>query len=260
MAADAKASGSGDFEVLQRRLDELDAKFDAVSAANATNKTMSRIVAVVIVIAAVFGVYLIVSPFLKAWQDRESYVVAMETEFKERILPALQVEVEESMKSVGPEVTDLVVKRLQERQEDVVRAIDLESGILMNNLQTYLETTLADNVVEIEMEMKKRLNEMVPEMQDETKREEILAAAVGAVENAVNRSVEEHLGSHIESLVSIETQIHQVEVPTSIKEMSESELADEMNRALAEYAILILRQVLTPETKEMLRDLGEDNS
>lgn len=257
MAADGPASESKDLQTLEQRLEELNRKVDEVNSAQSSVKLTSRLVAVVIVIAAVIGVYMLISPFITAYKNKEVYTAAMGEQFNDRIIPVLEEELQATLQVAGPEVADLVWKRLESRQEDIVKAIDLESGAFVQEVQAHLEDSLADNVVEVELYIRARLNEMVPELSDPDVRDVVLANGIGAVEAAVRMAVTDRLEGHIQTLGDIETEMLAFEVPETLDQMSDMELSEELNRALAEYAVLVLRRSFSPGTKEMLRELSD---
>ena len=261
MAADTPASGSGDQAAVEARLDELNRKLEQVNAANSSAKVTSRLIAVVIVIVAVFGVYLLVQPFISAFRDEErkqEYMTALQSELEERVLPLVQEEARASLKTAGPEVADLVWKRVKEREEDVVKAVDLEAGLFVENLQAFTEQALADAVVNVQLHIEQTLADKYPELTDEETRTLVLGNATNAVESAVQRTVDERLGDHLQKLSVIETKLAQFPIPDPVAQMSDTELSEEMNRALAEYAILTLSQTLSPEAKDTLSRLAEE--
>jgi hypothetical protein len=230
-----------------------------VRAANSSAKMVARLITVLIVIAAIIGVYWLLSPFWKAANNPEPYKTAMAEEWKDRIQPNLETELKDSFETAVPEIGKLIVQQLKDNEQKAMATIDAQATLLMENLQQYTETKLADTVVEVEAVMAERLAKMVPDMTDPDTRELVMGNAAVALEGAVSDIVEEKLGRHIKTLSNIETKLIQFPVPDPIQQMSDTELSEELNRALSEYALLTLRQLMTPETKEMLRDLAKDS-
>jgi len=247
----------GDYDALERRLAELNGKLDAVAQANTGAKLTARLVTVVIVIAAVGGVYLLLRPAIDAYNNPKPYQDALAEEFKTRVFPEISTELQESVKTIGPEVRQLVIKRIESRYEDVVKVVDFEARELVTSLKDHTQTELSGSVTELEAGLKDRITKAVPEIADEANRETVIGNAAVGIENAVKRVVEETFERHITTLNQIELKLLEIPVPDSVKKMDDEELAMELQRALSEYAFAILQHSFSPETKQVLGRLAE---
>lgn len=258
MAADASGAASGDLEAVERRLGELSRKLDEVRQAQSSAKTTARLITVVIVVVALAGVTMLIMPIWSAYQNREQYAEAMQAEFSERIAPMLQEEVQASLQDIGPEIRTAVQEKIDERREDLVAAVDLNTMLLFDNLQQFAETSLADAAVEIEISVRNGLTDLLPQIDDPAQRDLIIGNFATALEEASKELVEEKLDRHVTSLANIETQMRLIETPQVVAEMNDVELGEEMNRVLSEFGLLALQRSLTPETREALADLASE--
>ncbi len=251
-------SSSPDAQGVEQRLETINKKMDEAQSANSSAKNAGRIVTIVVVIAALIGMYLMLSPFYKAYQEKDKYVAAIQTELTERVQPEAQRQITESVQELAPKVWKESLSRAQGRQEDLMAAVDSELSVLMINLQEFTTEELADSTTEVELHLKKRLGDSFPNLQDEAKREVVLGNASTALEGAAKQVVEEELQSHIDSLSNIETMLIQFPIPDSLEQMSDEELSSEMQRALSNYAIIVLRETMDPRTKEVLSELTKE--
>jgi len=242
--------GGGNVDELARRLETLERKLQESEKANSGAKTTARLITIVVAIVAVGGVMYLLYPIINAYNNSEEYYAAMYAEFEENVQPAVTRELQLSLETVGPEVAELARQALEQRQDDIVATAEREMRILIDTLSEIGEEDLAEYVVVVETGIRERFESLFPDLaQDPEQLELVLGNMDLAMEGAVAEVVNTRLSPHLESLANIETRLRQFPIPPRIRSMSDLQLGDEFNRALAEYVIFIIRDMFLQGTE-----------
>lgn len=258
MAADKPAAAGGDLDAMDRRLAELNRKMEEADRAAASAKFTGRIMTVLIVVVALLGVYLLLSPLIQAFSNTKPYQDAMAKELTDRVMPHVSEELQKSLQVVGPKVGSAVVEQVKGRQEEVTAELYKQVNLLMEGLRSHSEERLSAEVAGLEGKIRERIERDLPELKDKDQAELIMGNATLAVENAVQQLIADNLEVHINSLVSIGERINGIEVPPHLKEMSDDQLSEELTNALGNYAIVVLQAKMPNETRDVLKRIAED--
>lgn len=245
-------------ERLLEEVKALNTRLDDANRAVAQSKLAARGVMIALFIVVIFGIWSLFRPAYSAWQHPEPYREAFTDELQNRILPHLQAQFEDIMRTSGREIFVLVRDKAQGRSDDIAKSFENELSFLMEELQEFGESTLAETVVDFELKLREKLADLIGE--DAASEENVMRVldnAAAAVESAVKRAVEKELNYHINEIIHLEEQINNFPVPTELKAMDDAELSEYMVNEMGRYALLILKQTFTPETREMLRELAD---
>jgi hypothetical protein len=173
-------------------------------------------------------------------------------EFEETVQPAVTREFQQSIQKVGPEIVRLARTQLTTRQEEIVSTVDKEMTTFFTSMESFAETELADRVTFVEKGVKTRFASLFPDLAEDKERLElVLGNADLALESAVSEIVTENFSPHLEALAGIETRLRQFPIPERIQGLGDAELGEEFNRALAEYAIVIIRDLFLEGTQSL---------
>jgi hypothetical protein len=240
-----------------KRVKDLNRRLAEVNAAVKQSKLISLILTLLLVVAAIGGVYNLLRPFISAYQNPKPYQDAFLTELQTNVMPEVQRQMQEVLSTTGRDVLKLSVDRFLERREDLQRAVEAETALLMADLGEFAEKTLADQVVNFEVKVTETFARIAPQLNDPEKRDVIIGNASVALEAAVRRIVNDRLSDHINSLLHIEQMLLDYPVPEELKAMSDTELQQKLLDDLSAYAIATLKRTIGPETKQFLRELSE---
>ncbi len=260
MATEGKVPPSGDGDPVARRIADLSKKLDEVKSATASAKAAGHVMTLLLVVAAIFGVVSLASPFWALKERPEDVKRAMIAEFDKAIKPELMRELEESQSKTGPVVREMIYTKVRERGPEFVDAFDAETKTFMENVKKMGETMWKDHIQNLDAQIYKRIEERVPELADHEKAEVAITNAHQAVNAAIERLISEYLEEHVNSISSIQEQITNFPIPTHVKDKSDDELRDAFMDLLATYSTNTLKAGLSPQTREFLADLGSDNS
>jgi hypothetical protein len=259
MAADGSVSAS-DSQELSRRINELNAKLDAAVAANATSKNVLRVVGIAVAVSAIAGVYMILSPFVEAYKDRDKYQKVIMKELQESVLPELQAEGKLLIDKSVPKLQEVAIAKWQEREEQVLAAGYAEVEAFLETMQNFAENEIKTRRERVETVVTEKLKDAVPELRNEAEAEVILTNAAASINNAVEQIMVEQLGTHIKHVNNIANNLAVFPVPERYKAMDDLALREELTNALGAYATKAFRNFLNPETKEYLRTISEDTN
>jgi predicted Holliday junction resolvase-like endonuclease len=229
---------------IARQLESIEKKLQEATRADSAAKSTARLVTIAIAVVAVGGVLYLLYPLINAYNHSEEYYAALYAEFEETVQPAVARELQQSIEAVGPEVVELARTALIERQEELVAASDREMVTLFESIKTMSEEQLAERVNVVEAGVRERFQQLFPDLADDPERLELVMGNADLVmDQAVSAVVTEQLTPHFESLANIETRLRQFPIPPRLKELDDVGLNDEFNRALAEYAIIVIRDL-----------------
>jgi hypothetical protein len=252
METGGPGSGGGDLSSISRRLEILEQKLKEAERSDSGAKKTARLVTIIIAVVAVAGVLYLLYPIIDAFNNSERYSEALYAEFEETVQPAVSREFQQSIEKVGPVIVRLARQQLDTRQEEIVMTVDKEMMTFFSSMETLAETELAERVTTVEDGVKKRFATLFPDLAEDKERWEIiLGNADLALESAVTEIVTDNFTPHLEALAGIETRIRQFPVPARIQSMGDAELGEEFNRALAEYAIVIIRDLFLEGTQSL---------
>lgn len=260
MATEGNVPPSGDGDPIARRIADLSKKLDEVKSATASAKAAGHVMTLLLVVAAIFGVVSLASPFWTLKERPEDIKRAMIAEFDKAVKPELMRELEESQSKTGPAVRQMVYTKVRERGPEFVDAFDAETKTFMENVKKMGGTMWKDHIQNLDAQIYKRIEERVPELADHDKAEVAITNAHQAVNAAIERLISEYLEEHVNSISSIQEQITNFPIPTHVKDKSDDELRDAFMDLLATYSTNTLKAGLSPQTREFLADLGSDNS
>ena len=260
MATEGKVPPSGDGDPIARRIADLSNKLDEVKSATASAKAAGHVMTLLLVVAAIFGVVSLASPFWTLKERPEEVKRAMIAEFDKSVKPELLRELQESQSKTGPAVRQMVYTKVRERGPEFVDAFDAETKTFMENVKKMGGTMWKDHIQNLDAQIYKRIEERVPELADHEKAEVAITNAHQAVNAAIERLISEYLEEHVNSISSIQVQITNFPIPTHVKDKSDDELRDAFMDLLATYSTNTLKAGLSPQTREFLADLGSDNS
>lgn len=229
---------------IARQLESIEKKLQEATRADSAAKSTARLVTIAIAVVAVGGVLYLLYPLINAYNHSEEYYAALYAEFEETVQPAVARELQQSIEAVGPEVVELARTALIERQEELVAASDREMVTLFESIKTMSEEQLVERVNVVEAGVRERFQQLFPDLADDPERLELVMGNADLVmDQAVSAVVTEQLTPHFESLANIETRLRQFPIPPRLKELDDVGLNDEFNRALAEYAIIVIRDL-----------------
>lgn len=240
-----------------KRVKDLNRRLAEVNSAVKQSKLISLILTLLLVVAAIGGVYNLLRPFISAYQEPKPYQDAFLAELQTNVMPEVQKQVQEVLSTTGRDVLKLSADRFMERREDLQKAVEAETALLMADLGEFAETTLADQVVNFEVKVTETFAKVAPQLNDPEKRDVIIGNAAVALEAAVRRIVNDRLSDHINSILNIEQMLVDYPVPEGLKAMSDTELQDKLLDDLSVYAVATLKRTFGPETKQFLRELSE---
>lgn len=255
MAADVDARDS---EALSRKIALLNQKLDESVAANNSAKSASRLITILIAIAAVGGVILaIVWPVKSAYDNKDTYRAAMTEMVDSRIQPAFKQELDYVLKETAPKLLTLVRTRFEARQNDIAGTMDREVNLFLENMKKTASDEWAKRGLEIGKKMEARMIKEFPELSLDNKGEVIMGNAQVATENAVRRVIVENLGEHLTHVSEIETTLRLFPVPDHIKQMDSEKLSTYMTETLFHFATNSMKSSLSPAMKDYLGQLSE---
>lgn len=256
MATDSPAQSSGTGDGAAERLSRLNRKLEEAHSATLRAKNIGRLMSVLVVIAALIGVWILFAPIKKAFDNPEPYQAAFQKELEETILPKLREELEsEEFRAVLTEIGENAGKTLEARQEEIYAAIDGQIRLFIDNLSEWGGEQLHSRQDRLETHIQQRLYEVLPELQDEEVAELVIANAAAAMEEAIDIVMDRYLGQHIQHLVNLQTQIEQFPVPTHIAAMTEEELVAALQVELGEYAMSVFLTSINPAHTGAMHDV-----
>jgi len=245
-------------DALARRIGELHAKLDATTATVGTTKNIARVLTVALIFSAVFGVYMLVSPFADAYNNPKPYKEALETDFRDRIRPTLEKEIKDSVQKTVPQVQQLISKKLTERYEEVTNALTMQTQVFLDEMKDFSEKELTSRIEKLNKSVHTRIVKEIPQLADEDIANLVVGNAQVAMERAVQRIVDEHLAVHMTTVSSIESELHSFPIPDHFKQMGNSQLSEELVSKMTIYSTNMLRSSLSANQKGFLQHLASD--
>jgi len=230
----------------------LSQKLDLLQKETRSTKKVTRIMVILVVISALVGIYMIVSPLLSAYRNPEPYQQALLGEFEKRILPEMQKETEAMIRAAGPDIWEDVKKNVNERRPELAAKVGEEWTILMDDLQSKIQERFINKGEEFTELLQERLKQEVPLAADQEKSELIMANTYKATENAVSRVLEEHFSSHVDTVTRIQTRIAKFPVPEELKEKNEEQLSDLLILRISDFLSQTIQMSMSPEMEKFV--------
>ncbi len=244
---------------LRRKIKEINVKLDAVGAAHTRTKIVSLILTLAIIGVGVYGVYMVSSPFKRAYDQPDPYVKAITAEMEKRLVPILQDEGKQLQAKVQPFIVETIQAKFEARQNEITSVAHQELTTMIDETREFAESEFATRRNRIEAVILDRLKKKVPELADQQNAEVIMVNAQKAMSRAVERVMAEHMQKHVESIANIGTNFQMFTIPADVKAMSEEELRQELTTALGNFAAGAVRNSLTPQTRDQINQFTQAN-
>lgn len=255
MADESKSAngkeGGGGFEQA-RRIQE---KLNLMQEATRSVKRSGRLMAVLIALVAIGGVYKLLSPFLEAYKNPAPYQKAIGVELEQKVLPALQDESQKLVNVFGPELYGTVSQKISDRLPEITTVVQAEALGLVQELSTEAESRLLERSDKMIDRLKTRLIEEVPEFGDDDQTETIMENVHQAATSAMDRFIQTYFQDHIHAVTNLQVRIETFPVPEHIKDMNDIELQDHLTDTLGAYVTHQLGSTMSPQMKEFLRTI-----
>lgn len=246
------AVSQAEYDALVRRVNELNAKLDAVNAATARSKRLSLVMTILIAGSAVLGVWLLLSPFIQIYNNPEPYKAELKTAANEELFPALRDEFKAIMEKSAPALKDVAINAYKENEEKLAGALDSESKILVANITKFGQEQYDARRTRIEHNVMTKLQEVAPELKSDKDTELIMKNLQRATDDAVTMALDKHFSNHIKSVVSIQESLQAFPVPDTVSSMSDAELREELTTSVMGYVQRILLPQVSEETRGFL--------
>ena len=237
-----------------RRLNE---KLAAMKAATRSVKRTGRLMAVLVAVVAIAGVYLLLSPLLSAYNNPEPHQNAFKIEVENQILPALQTESQTLLTSVGPDILQAIQQNASNRLPEIATKLEQEGQALAEELSVAGKQRLLSRAEKMQIRLEKTLAKEIPQSADPEKAELILTNGQKAAQNALDRFLQTYLKDHINAVTNLQIRIEKFPVPKRIREMSDDELREYLTETLGAYATRQMRAAKSPQMKEFLHSLEQ---
>lgn len=255
MADESKSAnnreGGGEYEQVKR----IQKKLGLMQEAARSAKRSGRIMAVVIALVAIGGVYKLLSPFLEAYRNPAPYQKAITEEMERNVLPALQDESQKLVNVFGPELYGSVSRKVSERLPEITKVLEAEGKGLVQELANEAEIRLSNRSEKMINRLKKRLVDEVPEFRDEEKTVTIMNNVHLAATSAMDRFMQTYLQDHIHAVTNLQVRIETFPVPERIQTMDDLQLRDHLTETLGVYVTNQLSTSMSPQMKDFLRTI-----
>jgi len=240
-----------------RRLNE---KLAAMKAASRTVKRTGRLMAVLVAVVAIGGVYMLLSPLLSAYNNPEPYQSAFRTEVEKQVLPALITESQTLLKTVGPDILQAIQQKASRRLPEITTKLEQEGRALVQELSAEAKQRLSGRSEKILSRLEKRLAEEIPQAADPKTAELILTNGHKAAQSALDRFLQTYLKDHLNSVTNLQSRIEKFPVPKHIQEMSDDQLREYLTETMGAYATRQMRAAQSPQMKEFLHSLEQSQT
>ena len=148
--------------------------------------------------------------------------------------------------------------RVKDRQEEIYAVVDQQIQAFVDEMTAWAKNELEYRQGTIKQYIEQEVKATAPALQDEDTAELVMANASDAMEKAVQRLMDKYLDTHIRHLAEIERKIEQFPIPDDIAQMSDQELTDALVAELGSYSMNVFQGSLSPETRDFLREVGEE--
>jgi hypothetical protein len=240
-----------------RRLNE---KLAAMKAASRTVKRTGRLMAVLVAVVAIGGVYVLLRPLLSAYTNPEPYQNAFRIEVEKQVLPALQTESQALLKAVGPDILQSIQQNTSRRLPEITTKLEQEGQALVQELSAEAKGRLSNRSEKILTRLEKRLTEEIPQSADPKQAELILTNGHKAAQGALDRFLQTYLKDHLNTVTNLQSRIEKFPVPEHIRKMSDDKLREYLTETLGAYAMGQMSAARSPQMKEFLHSLEQSQT
>ncbi|MBN1515543.1 hypothetical protein JXA32_03130 [Candidatus Sumerlaeota bacterium] len=255
MNEDEKQSSGSAQEGVNAQARRLHEKLAAMKTAMQRTKRTGFLLAILVAVVAIAGVYVLLSPVLSAYQNPAPYQQAFSKEVEQRVLPALQLEAQELLKNTGPVVVQIVRDKSTERLPEFSAQLEKESKLLVDNLSAEAEKRLQNRSQSMVSWLEKVLKAELPEAADPEKAELIASNMQKAAQGALDRFLDTYLKDHINSTKELQRMIDEFPIPEHIQAMSDAELENHLTHVLGAYAVQKLASSDNPNLMEFFKQV-----
>ncbi|CAN5448132.1 hypothetical protein BH09SUM1_BH09SUM1_06020 [soil metagenome] len=252
--ADSSVSPA-DYENLNRRVNELNAKLDAVSAANASTKKLSLVMTILIAVAAIVGVYILLDPFIQIYKAPGPYQTAIIARAQAELLPTIQAQLQEVITKNAEPLSAIAWKEYKDHESEVVGALGEEGKAMASEVAKFGTDEYEKRRVRLESGIMERLKKEAPALASEEDSEKIMINLKKAVDEAVVMALNEHLTDHITSVSNISEAIQAFPVPEDVHSMSDEELREELTTSIMSYVQRMMVPQMTEGGQEVMNGM-----
>lgn len=235
----------------------LNEKLAIMKAATRTVKRTGRLMAILVAVVAIGGVYILLLPLLSAYKNPGPYQNAFRIEVEKQILPALQTESQALLKAVGTEILQAIQQNASRRLPEITAKLEQEGQTLAQELSDEAKQRLSARSAKILTRLEKTIAVEIPQSADPKKAELILANGHKAAQNALDRFLQTYLKDHLNSVTNLQSRIEKFNVPKHVQEMSDDQLREYLTETLGVYATRLTSAARSPQMKEFLLHRSE---
>ncbi|MDK2972590.1 MAG: hypothetical protein PWP23_2345 [Candidatus Sumerlaeota bacterium] len=236
------AEGSKADNDLGSTLERLEQKLQDVEAAQSKVKVFGRVMTVAVAVVAIGMVYLLLKPFISAYQNPKPYQDAMTKRVETRLVPLLKEEGEKLRADVLPIIKKASEDSREQHLPEIMFAVEQESKILVENLTLHAHERMTSFQTEFEKEQHAKLLEAFPALKDQDNAADMMERLARVGENVADRMTNELLMEHFDALVKMEQSFNELEVPEDIQNMSPAELDEHISALLLELVNIKLNE------------------
>ncbi len=170
-----KASAESEVEAMEDQAHRLNEKLAAMRAASRTVKRTGRLMAILVAVVAIGGVYVLLYPLLPAYYNPTPYKEAFRTEVEKQILPVLEKESLALFNAVGPNILQAIQQKVPDRLPEIATKLEQEAQSLVKELSAEAQERLSGRSEKMLNRLEMSLAKEIPQSTDPEKSELILA-------------------------------------------------------------------------------------
>lgn len=250
-----RASTEIEAGALENQSHRLNEKLAAMKTASRTVKRTGRLMAVLVAVVAIGGVYVLLYPLLPAYYNPGPYKEAFRAEIEKQILPVLETESVTLFNAVAPNILQAIQQKVPGRLPEIAVKLEQEGQLLVQELSAEAQARFSGRSEKMLNQLETSLAREIPQSTDPGKAELILANVHTATQNAFDRFVQTYLQDHINTATNFHSRIETFPVPERIQEMSDDQLSEYLTQTLGTYATVQLIATRSPEMKEFMQGL-----
>jgi hypothetical protein len=250
-----RASTEIEAGALEDQTHRLNEKLAAMKAAGRTVKRTGRLMAVLVAVVAIGGVYVLLYPLLPAYYNLEPYKQAFRTEVEKQILPVLETESVTLFNAVAPDILQAIQQKVPGRLPEIAVKLEQEGQLLVKELSDEAQARFTGRSEKMLNRLERSLAKEIPQITDPDNADLILANMHTVTQNAFDRFTQTYLKDHINTVTNLHSRIETFPVPKRIQEMSDDQLSEYLTQTLGTYVTVQLVAIQSPEMKEFMQSL-----